>query len=120
MEDEFVGNCELLGEGTYGMVFKAVDRTDPNKVVAIKRIYKKSLVTEELEFQQYETNVLKVIKEAGLDCVPKLLDVYEDATFLSLVMEYKKAPNLLAWLKENQEVDELHVKALFYKLCDSL
>jgi serine/threonine protein kinase len=51
----------MLGEGTYGMVFKAVDRSDPSKVVAIKRIYKKSLVTEELEFQQYEANVLKVI-----------------------------------------------------------
>jgi len=50
LEDEFVGNCEMLGEGTYGMVFKAVDKSDPCKVVAIKRIYKKSLVTEELEF----------------------------------------------------------------------
>jgi 3-phosphoinositide dependent protein kinase-1 len=114
-----VANCEILGEGTYGMVFKAMDKSDPNKVVAIKRIYKKSLVTEELEFQQYEANVLKVILEAGIECVPKLLDVYEDATFLSFVMEYKNAPNLLTWLKENQEVDELQVKTLFYKLCSS-
>jgi hypothetical protein len=35
-------------------------------------------------------------------------------------MEYKNAPNLLTWLKENQDVDELHVKAIFYKLCASL
>ena len=32
------------------MVFKAEDKNDPTKKVAIKRIHKKSLVTEELEF----------------------------------------------------------------------
>jgi hypothetical protein len=46
-------------------------------------------VTEELEFQQYEANVLKVITEAKISCVPKIIDVYEDATFLTFVMEYK-------------------------------
>lgn len=45
-----IGNCEVLGEGTYGMVFRAFDKNDPSKEVAIKRIHKKSLVTEELEF----------------------------------------------------------------------
>jgi serine/threonine protein kinase len=41
LEDEFVGACEVLGEGTYGMVFKAYDRQVIGKEVAIKRINKK-------------------------------------------------------------------------------
>jgi hypothetical protein len=31
MEDDFIGNCEILGEGTYGMVFKAYDRAESGK-----------------------------------------------------------------------------------------
>jgi serine/threonine protein kinase len=50
MDDDFFAQCQLLGEGTYGHVYKAYDKNDPNKVIAIKRIMKKGLVTEELEF----------------------------------------------------------------------
>ena len=68
--------------------------------MAIKRINKKGLVTEELEFQQQEVTMLRVIKEDNSICVPKLIDVFEDAMFLSIVMEFKDCPNLLFWLKE--------------------
>jgi len=88
IEDEFLHSCEILGQGTYGLVFKAYDKSDPTKVVAIKRILKKSLVTEELEYQQYELNALKVIKEAYIKEVPRILDIFEDSSFISIVMEY--------------------------------
>jgi hypothetical protein len=68
--------------------------------VAIKRINKKGLVTEELEFQQQEVTMLRAIKEDNTICVPKLIDVFEDAMFLSIVMEFKDCTNLLFWLKE--------------------
>lgn len=100
MDDDFFAQCEQLGEGTYGHVYKAYDKSDNKKPVAIKRINKKGLVTEELEFQQQEVTMLRVIREDNTICVPKLLDVFEDAMFLSIVMEYKDSPNLLFWLKE--------------------
>ena len=51
MDDDFFAQCEQLGEGTSGHVYKAYDKTEHRKPVAIKRINKKGLVTEELEFQ---------------------------------------------------------------------
>jgi len=63
---------------------------------------------------------LKVIKEARIDCVPKLFDIYEDATFISLIMEYKEYPNLLTWMKENPDLTEAKGKMIFDRLCNSL
>jgi hypothetical protein len=55
--------------------------------------------------------MLRVIKEDSAICVPKLLDVYEDAMFLSIVMEFKDCPNLLFWLKEKHtSMTEIQVK----------
>ena len=45
--------------------------------------------------------MLRVIKEESYINVPQLIDVYEDAISLSIVMEYKDSPNMLFWLKEN-------------------
>jgi serine/threonine protein kinase len=77
-------------------------------------------VTEELEFQQYEVNVLKVLKEAQIELVPRIIDIFEDATFLSIVMDYYNAPNLLTWLKQNPDVYENKIKAIFLKICQTL
>lgn len=65
--------------------------------------------------------MLRAIKEDNTICVPKLIDVFEDAMFLSIVMEFKDCPNLLFWLKEQHlNMTELQVKLIFYQLCVSI
>ena len=57
--------------------------------------------------------MLRVIKDAQINAVPKILDIFEDATFLSIVMEYQSAPNVLTWLKQNNDVPEVRIKLIF-------
>ena len=65
--------------------------------------------------------MLRVIREENTICVPKLIDVYEDAMYLSIVMEFKDSPNLLFWLKEKHLLmTEQQVKLIFYQLCISI
>lgn len=55
--------------------------------------------------------MLRVIRDEKNVCVPKLIDVFEDAMFLSIVMDYKDSPNLLFWLKEqHMNMTEFQVK----------
>jgi hypothetical protein len=59
--------------------------------------------------------MLRVIKEESSINVPLLIDVFEDAMFLSIVMDFKDSPNLLFWLKENHTtLTEIQVKEIFY------
>ena len=65
--------------------------------------------------------MLRVIQEDNFICVPKIIDVYEDAMFLSIVMEFKDSPNLLFWLKENHtSITEKTVKQIFFQLCETI
>src|SRR4051794_9160694 len=75
-----------LGEGSYGSVFKALDRRD-GKVVAIKVLEVENEDTAEL---QKEINILK---ECNSDFIVRYKGSYEKDGNIWIVMESKHTPH---------------------------
>jgi Protein kinase domain len=69
--------ANILGQGTYGKVYKAFQKTT-QKPVAIKQINKKALILEELELQQHEIHLYRTLTDDNYRGTVRLLDVFED------------------------------------------
>jgi len=100
-------NAEKIGEGTYGIVFKAEDVCNNNRLVAIKRI---RLDTETEGVPSTALREISLLKELEHSNIISLYDVIHSENQLHLVFEYldrdlKKfmddygRPLPLAWVK---------------------
>lgn len=74
---------ELLGQGSFGVVNKAVRKKD-NLEVAIKTIRKVDLTPDELVNIEGEVNILRKVKHPN--CV-NLIEVYESPKNIYIVMD---------------------------------
>ncbi|CRL05800.1 CLUMA_CG018828, isoform A [Clunio marinus] len=92
--NEYIPNrykiLQKIGEGVHGVVLKAIDTTENNKVVAIK------MVSLRTKFGGISPNTLREIKSlqhADNEYIISMLDMYPDLSGLALVFEYM--PNTL-------------------------
>ena len=88
----------VLGEGSYGKVYKAFDKLS-NKEVAIKQINKSKLGPEEMQLMYQEIELCHVLSADENSLVVALYDVFEDSSTLNLVMELFEGESLYKWMK---------------------
>ena len=88
--DEFQ-KLEKIGEGTYGVVYKAKDKIT-NQFVALKKI---RLETESEGVPSTAIREISLLKELDHPNVVQLLDVIHADQKLYLVFEYLGEPNVL-------------------------
>jgi calcium/calmodulin-dependent protein kinase I len=74
---------EKIGEGTFGIVRKAV-RKDTGEEVAIKAMDKQKLDPEELTTMQLEVEILSQVDHPN---IVKTYEIYDEPGFLYIVME---------------------------------
>lgn len=86
LEDRYYLQKVKLGEGSFGVVWRAREKTS-NAIVAIKQIDKNKMVhrgaTREDVLREIE--MMKICKHPN---VTELYDTFEDSTYISLALEY--------------------------------
>jgi len=103
----------LIAEGSYGKVYKSINKAT-NQYVAIKRIKKDNLTTQQLELQKNEIEVLKVGQHPN---VIQMIDVFESMTNIYVVLEYMPGGDLYDYLQERKFcITEEHARSLFYDI----
>jgi len=103
---------EKLGEGTYGIVYKAHNR-DTNEVVALKRI---RLDNEEEGVPCTAIREISLLKELKHPNIVRLYDVLHTEKKLTLVFEYLDS-DLKKFLDSNGgDIDASTIKQLMYQL----
>jgi calcium-dependent protein kinase len=73
-----------LGSGSYGQVFRAVNKKDKTHVVAIKVIEKKDLTAEEITDIMNEVTILQTLDHPN---IVNYYETYDDHKYLYLVMQ---------------------------------
>jgi tRNA A-37 threonylcarbamoyl transferase component Bud32 len=89
---------ETLGTGTFSTVRKAVLKSDPTKIVAVKIISKKNLDMANRNFIMHEITTMNAINHPN---IPKIYDFYNTPDKLMLVMQYMKDGELFTHLQKN-------------------
>ncbi|CAO3625578.1 unnamed protein product [Cunninghamella blakesleeana] len=103
---------EKLGEGAYGIVYKAQNR-ETNEVVALKRI---RLDNEEEGVPCTAIREISLLKELKHQNIVRLYDVLHKERKLILVFEYLDS-DLKKFLDSNGgDIDELTIKQMMYQL----
>lgn len=111
---------EKLGEGTYGIVYKAQNK-DSGEIVALKRI---RLDNEEEGIPCTAVREISLLRELRHDNVVKLLDILHTEKKLTLVFEYldsdlKKWLDTIPSMVDPLTVDQAHldsVRSYLYQL----
>jgi serine/threonine protein kinase len=83
-EEDRYQRMEKIGEGTYGIVHKCLDR-ESNRLVAVKRI---RLEHEDEGVPSTAIREISLLKELSHENVVSLLDIQHSETRLSLVFEF--------------------------------
>jgi len=86
VEDRYFLQKVKLGQGSFGTVWRAVDR-QTNQVVAIKQMDKASMPKRGVRRADIEREV-SVMQAAKHDNITKLLNVFEDHTNVYFALEY--------------------------------
>jgi calcium-dependent protein kinase len=96
---------KFLGEGSFGKVFMAENKSDPSHQVAIKIIGKSHLSPEDIKSIHDEVNILRKLDHPN---IVKYYETYEDDKYIFLVMELCKGGDLFETItkKENSKVSE--------------
>ena len=107
---------EKIGEGTYGMVFKAKNR-QTQEIVALKR------VRLDLEDEGVPSSALReiaLLKELRHPNIVRLLDVLHSEKVLTLVFEYCDQDLKRFFESCNGEIDQTLVRNLFHQLLSGI
>ena len=75
---------KLLGEGSYGKVFKATNKKDATIAIAIKAIAKANLDAEDLEALENEVQIMQKLDHPN---IVKYFETYDDLKYIYLCME---------------------------------
>jgi len=114
---------DLLGEGTFSKVYLAWPRSDPNSLVAIKVIEKKSLRKKidpnEVDFGQCQwllDREVQIMSALDHPHIIHLEEVYEDYKEFSFVLELAKGGEVFDRLVEKVAFDESEAATLLVQL----
>jgi calcium-dependent protein kinase len=105
---------KILGEGTYGVVFKAREK-DTDQYRAIKRIAREKI----RNYQRFlnEINALKTLDHPN---VIKLFEIYEDKEYIYLVQEYLEGGELFEYIVSKEYLDEVQTARIFKQIISAI
>jgi serine/threonine protein kinase len=104
---------KTLGKGSFGLVKLAHHRTT-KELVAIKLLSKKYIVdVEKLDRILSEMQLLKGLRHAN---IVMLLDVVDNETHLSLVMEYVQGGSLFEFVRQQGKLDVETTRKIFRQI----
>jgi serine/threonine protein kinase len=93
-------SADLLGQGSFGKVYKGYPKSHPDQVIAIKYIDKKQMKPFEITLQLNEIEILKVLNNHPN--VIRMLDFFEDAHYFYMVLEYLSGKDLFHFISINK------------------
>lgn len=105
---------EILGEGTYGIVYKAKE-IDTGEIRAIKRISREKI----RNYQRFlnEINALKTLDHPN---VIRLYEIYQDPEYIYLVQEYLEGGELFEYIVKKEYLDETQTAKIFKQIISSV
>jgi calcium-dependent protein kinase len=113
LEDDYDLDGEL-GKGTYGIVYKGIDKITGD-VRAVKQIARAKIKKYERFIN--EVNALKTLDHPN---IIKLFEIYEDEENVYLVQELCTGGELFDRIVENQYLSEKQAAALFQQILQSI
>jgi len=108
---------EKIGEGTYGVVYKAKDTENSNRLVALKRI---RLETESEGIPSTAVREISLLRELNHPNVVRLLDVIHAQKKLFLVFEYMEMDLKKYIDTRSSGLDIAQVKSYVYQMLAAL
>ncbi|KAJ3101678.1 Cyclin-dependent kinase catalytic subunit [Phlyctochytrium planicorne] len=112
---ELYEKIEKIGEGTYGVVYKARDRKN-NQIVALKKI---RLESEDEGVPSTAIREISVLKELNHANVVKLLDIVNQDQKLYLIFEFLDL-DLKKYMDSIPSLSTLLIKSYMKQLCEGL
>jgi Ca2+-binding EF-hand superfamily protein len=95
---DFYDVNQLLGEGLFGIVKKAIHKKT-NQIVAVKIINKDKLRSGEIDLIRTEIDLMKLFQHPN---IVKLVDHFENAESIYIVMEFLEGGTLLDYLESKE------------------
>ena len=106
-----------VGKGKFGVVHLGINRKTKEKV-AIKILDKTEMSTEDLELVRTEIEILKICQHPY---IITLYDVFENPTYIHIIMEYCGGGDLFSYLeKRNFRLQEHKVCEFIHKTCSAV
>lgn len=89
---------EVIGRGAYGVVYKGIGRRD-GRVVAVKRVGRAKLTSDEEKQVQEEVSLLRVLNDSH---IVKYVEAVDDpaSPYLDIVMEYVEGGSLFTMVRD--------------------
>lgn len=103
---------EILGQGHFGIVRKAINKHDSNLIVAVKSINKQKL-KKEIHLLKREVESLSALDHPN---IIKLYESYEDLKYFHIVTEYCSGGMLLDRVVNTGHYSEREAANLMYKI----
>lgn len=107
---------DLLGEGAFGQVKLALNKTTKEKV-AIKILNKEKLSKDQLIMARNEIDIMT------LCCHPNIVNLYEvieDNSAIYIIMEYLKGDDLFSYLDLKVKLTEKYIKHLMHPVVEAV
>lgn len=112
-------NIELkpLGEGSFGKVFRAFNRSDPSSFIAIKVINKHGLDADDLISISREVSIMQQVDHPG---IVKYYETYDDLKYIYLCMELCQGGELFEEITKKEMLTEADSAKYMVKLIKAL
>ena len=111
-----VGNytlLEVVGQGTFGEVWSAVER-HTRESVAVKILEKEKIVDDDA--RQRLINEIAILQRVQHTHLVQLLEVIEEGDRIYLVTEYVGGGELFSYIVQKGRLDEQEASRLFYQM----
>ena len=104
---------QKIGKGKFGLVKCGLNK-ETKKPVAIKIMAKKNMDKSDLELAKVEIDILKIGQHPN---IIKLYDIYENESYIYIIMEYCSGGDLLSYFEYHEyELPETKVCEIIHKL----
>lgn len=111
---------EELGNGSYSRVYKAVDRSDPQRVYAVKVCSKRHIIQEDkVKYVTIEKNTLNLLARAHHPGIIKLYSTFHDEENLYFVLDFAAGGELLTLLHRVGRFSEPCARHFIAQLIDT-
>jgi calcium-dependent protein kinase len=109
---------KLLGEGSFGKVFKATNKKDKTIAIAIKAIAKANLDQDDLDALENEVQIMQKLDHPN---IVKYFETYDDLKYIYLCMELCQGGELFDHvIKSKEPLTEKKCAEYFMKLVKAL